>query len=331
MAAGKMSGARESLLAGANLLQLSPDDVDEGVRIGFLHEDIAQALGRTIAQFGQRDPIKVVATPKASRPWRLVTGMHRLVGCRIEGISVLAVEVRGTAEQLEHIQASENVERRNLAPIERAMFVDAFVQATRAHLAEGRGALKQQQIAIKARWDRVKAGESRSEDALTQDVNDTHPILGRVYGWEDSAVEAFGMSRSAIHRDLQLARLLVNPFPDLIEALERHPIVGKNAKQLSAIAQVRDENARRQVIETLIANPEIGADDARVLVGLDRPAGPDATPVAHQKHFNAIKGGWGRLGVTEKRQFLRDHFVGLLTNDLKRELRDRLNEELGDD
>lgn len=76
--------ARGSLLSGANLIELSPHHVDEGARIGFLHEDKAAALGRLMAVDGQRDPIKVVANPKnPERPWRLVTGMHRLIGARM--------------------------------------------------------------------------------------------------------------------------------------------------------------------------------------------------------------------------------------------------------
>lgn len=66
-----MSGA--GLLAGATLFEVSPLHVDEGVRIGFLHEDKAAALGRLMAVDGQRDPIKVVAQPEnADQPWRLV-------------------------------------------------------------------------------------------------------------------------------------------------------------------------------------------------------------------------------------------------------------------
>ena len=52
---------RASLLSGAGLFELSPLHVDEGERIGFLHEDKAAALGRLMAVDGQRDPIKVVA------------------------------------------------------------------------------------------------------------------------------------------------------------------------------------------------------------------------------------------------------------------------------
>lgn len=331
MSAGKMSGARESLLAGANLLALDPQTIDEGQRIGFLHDDKAAALGRLMAVDGQRDPIKVVANRNgADRPWRLVTGMHRMMGARIEGITVHAIEVSGKPEDLAELEASENLHRRPLAPIERAKFTAALVSAAQERIAREHGGLKQHQIAVKARWQRVRDGQVRADDALTEEVGDTCAKIAHVYGWEESVGEALGMSRRSIHNDLQLFRLIIEPFPDLIEALSVHPIVGENASQLRAIAGVRDEALRRQVIEALIANPEIGADDARIIAGVDRPSGPEATPVAHQKHFNAITGGWGRLGASEKRQFLRDHFVGLLTPDLKRELRDRLNAELGE-
>jgi len=321
--------ARLSLLAGANLLELSPDTVDEGERIGFLHDDKAAALGRLMAVDGQRDPIKVVANPKnPDKPWRLVTGMHRLIGARIECITVFAIEVSGKPEDLADLEASENLHRRPLAPIERAKFTAALVQAARDRLAREAGNLSQQKLAIRARWDRVRAGETRADDALTEEVNDTRSNLGRVYGWEESATEALGMSRSAIHRDLELFRLLIEPFPELVEALSRHPVVGENASQLRAIAAVKDEAKRRPVIEALLADDEIGADDARILAGVDRPAGP--APAPYQKHFNAMDGGWSRLGLPEQRRWVRDHFVQKLTLEMKRELRDRLNEELGD-
>jgi ParB family chromosome partitioning protein len=61
------------------------------------------------------------------------------------------------------------------------------------------------------------------------------------------------------------------------------------------------------VIEALLADDEIGADDARILAGVDRAAGP--APLPYQKHFNAIEGGWSRLGTAERKRFLRDKFV----------------------
>lgn len=323
-----MSG-RPSLLSGANLFELAPAHVDEGNRIGFLHEDKAAAIGRLMAVDGQRDPIKVIANPKnPEKPWRLVTGMHRLIGARIECIPVWAIEVSGKPEDLVDLEASENLHRRTPEPIERAKFTAALVQAAQERIAREHGGLKQHQLAVKARWDRVKHGETRVEEALVEEVGDTSANLAHVYGWEESVGEALGMSRRSIHRGLELYRLLIEPFPELAEALSRHPVVGENASQLRSIAQVRNEGDRRKVIEALLADSEIGADDARILAGVGSPAG--ATPVAHQKHFNAIEGGWSRLGVGDRSRFLREKFVQLLTPGQKRELRDQLNTELGE-
>ena len=313
--------------ANAEVMPLDPATIEIPQRIGFLHQDKAAALGRLMAVDGQRDPIKVVAQPKKGKPWRLVTGMHRLTGALIEDIQVFAIEVLGKPEDLAELEASENLHRRPLGPIERAKFTAALVQAAQDRISREHGELKQQKLAVKARWERVRAGESRAEDALTEEVGDTCAKFAHVYGWEESVGEALGMSRRTIHNDLQLFRLLIEPFSDLAEALSKHPVVGENASQLRAIAQVKDEAARRQVIEALLADSEIGADDARILVGVDRPAGPP--PVPYQKHLNAIEGGLSRLARGERSRFLREKFVTLLTDAEKRDLRDRLTEELG--
>ncbi|MGD9472059.1 MAG: hypothetical protein AB7V38_07860, partial [Novosphingobium sp.] len=166
-----MSGA--PLLSSAKLFELSPEHVDAGSRIGFLHEDKAAALGRLMAVDGQRDPIKVVANARnPDKPWRLVTGMHRLIGARIEGITVWAIEVSGKPEDLADLEASENLHRRPLGPIERAKFTAALVQAAQERIAREHGDLKQQKLAVAARWARVKAGEDRAEEALRDEVED---------------------------------------------------------------------------------------------------------------------------------------------------------------
>ncbi|WP_067734449.1 hypothetical protein [Novosphingobium naphthalenivorans] len=319
-----------SLLSNAKLFEIAPDHVDEGERIGFLHEDKAAALGRLMAVDGQRDPIKVVANTKnPEKPWRLVTGMHRLIGARIEGITVWAIEVSGKPEALADLEASENLHRRPLAPIERAKFTAALVQAAQDRIARENGGLKQQQLAVKARWARVKAHEQTAQEALRDEVEDTSRTMQRVYGWEESVGEALGMSRDAIYRDLRIHRLLIDPFPDLTEQLSKHPVVGENAKQLRDIADIKDEAARRRVIEALLADGELSADEAKVQCGVGLIGGPAATPVAHQKHYDAITGGWSRLGTAEKRRFL-PNIASMLTPDMKRDLRDMLSKEIGE-
>ena len=105
-------------------------------------------------------------------------------------------------------------------------------------------------------------------------------------------------------------------------------MVGENASQLKAIADVKEPKHRLQVIERLLDDNELSADEARVQAGIDKPS---TAPIhAYQKHYNAITGGWGRLGRTEQNRFVRDELPGLLSEGQKRILRDRLNEELGD-
>ena len=165
------------VLADAQLLELSPSDILIPERIGFLHEDKAAALGRLMAVDGQRDPIKIVrylpsksieqCVSEGKPPWRLVTGMHRLMGATYEGITIFAIEVSGKAEDLADLEASENLHRRPLGPIERAKFTAALVRAAQERIAREHGELSHQKLGAKVRWERVKRQEIGAEEALT--------------------------------------------------------------------------------------------------------------------------------------------------------------------
>lgn len=321
--------SRGSLLADAKLFELSPHHVDEGDRIGFLHDDKAAAIGRLMAVDGQRDPIKVVSNPKSpDRPWRLVTGMHRLIGARIECIPVWAIEVSGKPEELADLEASENLHRRPLQPIERAKFTAALVQAAQERVARESGGLKQQQLAVRARWDRVKAGETRVEEALNDEVGYAVQRLHSVYSWEESVGEALGMSRRSIHNDLQLFRLLIEPFPELVEQLSKHPTIGENASALREIAQVKNEADRRKVVAVLLDDEHLSVEMARATVGIMRPGGP--APTAEQKIVNAVIGNLSRLSATAQKHHLAGIVRSLKSDEVKRQLRDQLNAELGE-
>lgn len=318
------------LLGNATLSELSPLQVDEGTRIGFLHEDKAAALGRLMAVDGQRDPIKVVANRKgAQKPWKLVTGMHRLIGARIECITIWAIEVSGKPEDLADLEASENLHRRPLAPIERAKFVHALCEAATMRLARENGKISWQKAGIQKRWDRVKAGEMRADQALQDEANDSADKMSAVYGWQESAADAFGLDARTIRRALELYRLIVEPFPDLVEPLAQHPVVGENASQLKAIAEVQDVAKRRLIIETLLADSELSADEARVQCGIGSAAA-GATPLPHMKHVNAVVGNISRLTATLQKRHLPEIVAAFKTDDVKRQLRDLLNRELGE-
>ena len=323
---------RASLLSGATLFEVAPDHVDEGDRIGFLHEDKAAALGRLMAVDGQRDPIKVVANKKnAEKPWRLVTGMHRLIGARIECMTVWAIEVKSGADDLSDLEASENRHRRSFRPLERAKFTAALVNAAKARLAHEHGGLKQQQLAVKTRWARAKAHELTAEKALSEEVDDTCRLSRRVYGWEESVADALDMGRDAIYDDLKLYRLLIEPFGSMMAALDAHPIVGGSRKQLLSLASKGDDNIRRRAVELLLENPDMDAATAAERAMPDAP--PSRAPTTFEKFSDQVFNGWGRLDLEGKRRFIEsDRFLNMFkTPDLRQRALTRLNGEQSDD
>lgn len=313
---------------GETVLRIAPSEIHVPKRLGLYFPDKAAALGRLMAIHGQRTPITVrKSAGKVTEPWTLVVGMHRLNGARLEELPhVFALErIGGNAADSLDEEASENLDRRDQPPLERAIFIYATCEAAKARL----GNVPQQKLAAKARWDRVKAGEIRAEQALQEESDDAADTMSAAYGWMDSVAEAFGRDKRTIRRALTLYRLLIEPFPDLTQALSDHPVVGNNAAQLKLLAEIRDEAQRRAVIELLLADKELSADEARVQSGIDQ-AGADATPLPYQKFYNQIEGGWQRLALPQRRQFIPNIVAMLHTAELKRELRDRLNKELGE-
>jgi len=323
-----------SILDGAEILKIDPDDIDVDLsgRIGFYFEDKARAFGRLMAVDGQRDLVKVSRSePGTEQPWRLHVGLHRTMGARHEGFPIFAIEVSGTPEQLAELETSENLHRRKMEPIEQAKMVAAFATAMQERLAREHGDISQQQIAIRARWDAARGVRQLTEKALHDECADTDDTMSRVYGWQETAAEAFGFDKRTIQRAIRINRLLIEPFDsETVRALADHPVVGKNQKQLLDLTAIVSELKRREVVEILLADRSLSADDARVQAGVASNNGKDAPRRPIEKYRNQITGGWERLSLGEKRRFIPDLATMLHTAELKRAMRDRLNKELGD-
>jgi ParB-like chromosome segregation protein Spo0J len=285
-----------------NVLQIAVDDIVVGDRIGILWPDKAAALGQLIAACGQRTPINIRANgPKAAKPWTLVAGWHRLEGAKLAGLRVIdAIQVYGDFREIE---AEENLHRRNLAPIERACFVRAVADAAEARLKDQHGDLTAQEIGIRKRWADVKAkapGVERDETLNDAEADHTSANLALVYGWADATAEALGFSRRSIFRDLALHRAIVAPFPDLYEALARHPIVGENASALREIASYA-EPSRRAIIEGLIQAPDMTL--AQALEGLALKAGKAPTPTGATKYMDNAGSNIARLTLGQQKDW----------------------------
>ncbi|NML88381.1 ParB N-terminal domain-containing protein [Sphingobium sp. TB-6] len=296
------TAAKEITPVVASVFQIAPEDIQVDDRIGLFWPDKAAALGKLMALDGQHEPIKVRKNgARAKKPWTLVVGLHRLEGAKLEGFRAIdAIEAFGDARQLRDIEASENLHRRSLAPIERACFVRAVADASEARLKDQHGDLSPEQIAVRARWDAMRAkapGVERDDDLNEAEADHTSANLALVYGWADETAEALGLSRRAMFRDLALHRAIVAPFPDLYRDLAKHP-VAENASALREIAAIKDLANRRSLIEGLISNPELTLAQAKEGLGLSSSAAP--APTGATKFMNNTTANLARLSAGDQ-------------------------------
>ncbi len=285
------------------VLQIPLDDIEVGERLGAFWPVTAAAIGRLMVEDGQNEPIKVRKNgPRAAKPWTLVAGLHRLEGARLEQLRAIdAIIVSGDEKALRRIEASENIERGSRSPLERANFVRAIADAAEVRVNDQHEGLSQQEIAIRKRWAEMQAkapGVERDDDLTDAEADHTSANLALVYGWADETADGLGMSRRAMFRDLALHRAIVAPFPQLWRALATHPVVGENASALHKIAGIKDEGSRRDLIEGLIAAPEMTLDQALEGLGLSRPVAPAATGAT--KFMNGTTSNLARLSAGDQ-------------------------------
>ena len=286
--------------ANAEVLTLDPTTIDADMsgRIGLYYPDKCHALAALISVHGQNDPIKVVKA-KGKYAWRLVAGLHRLQACMSLGINVCAIEIIGRDDvALEQIQASENVDRRELEPLERALFVRAVATAARLRVLKEHGVDNDKALAAKAkaRAGKVQYSELDKADEVAElaGVNLTH-----AYGWREKTAAALGLDLNALKRSMRIHRMIIEPFPEMIDAFKDHP-VAKVADSLLKIAAIKSEVSRRRVIEILLDGPK----DLGMAMQMAGVTDVKVAPEPYAKFSSQVLGGWSRLGTADRRKLI---------------------------
>jgi uncharacterized ParB-like nuclease family protein len=308
--------AHPPYFSNAEVMSIDPTtvDADFGGRIGLYYPAKCHALAALISAHGQNDPIKVVLVRKGK--WRLVAGLHRLQACISLGISVRAIEVAGDAAELAHIQASENVDRRELEPLERALFVHAVAEAAKARVLAEHGVENEQQLGGLKRQNKVQYSDIEKADEVAEAAGVN---LTRAYGWREETAAALGLDLNALKRSMRIHRMICAPFPEMIDAFKDHP-VAKVADSLLKIAAIKSEVTRRRVIEILLAGPK----DLGFAMQSAGVTEVKAAPDAYAKFSSQILGGWGRLGVAERRKFIPE-LVAAIPEGMRALLREELD------
>ncbi|SER09429.1 ParB/RepB/Spo0J family partition protein [Sphingobium sp. YR768] len=250
------TAAKKVVETARTVMALSPNDILVGERLGAFWPDKAAGLGALIAQDGQIVPIVVRPSgprARAETPWTLVAGHHRLEGVRLQGLATINAIVADDAADLAAIEAMENM-RPNRSPIERACFVRAIADAAERRMQGQHEGLSQQQIAVRARWDAMRAkapGVERDDDLNDAEVDHTAANFATVYGWQDATAEALGMSKRTIRDDLALYRALVAPFPGLCRRTRRAAPGADRTVAASMVLAARDGARSRRGAQRL--------------------------------------------------------------------------------
>lgn len=260
------------------ILILDPNDIDtdEANRIGQFFPLKAEGLACRMDVDGQLEPIAVArAGNKAKKPWKLIYGRHRHWACLSRGRMVEARVVSGSAEQLKRMQASEQLDRREMTVLEHAMFVAAVAEVAQAQVLAAHGVTSVQALGAARTNARGKSAPSvmRSDGdahfahpgstsdelaAADADAEAALDNLSNAYGWRQEVCDAVGYGVDKVKRFLRIHRQLVVPFPDLMEALKEHP-VADNASALLKLASMAKEG-REAELRALIDGPSEPAE-----------------------------------------------------------------------
>lgn len=311
------------------VLELDPATIDISGRVGLFFPEKAEAYAALMARDGQRTPITVRRNgSRAKLPWTLVAGLHRHRGCEIAGLKFRALAVEGDDDALKAVQASENLDRRDLSPLERAMFVAAVADAAKARLLKLHGGKSQQQIAaeigVSERSVKMTERSNERSDILSQRSNDRTekvqftPVekadadadgsavaLADVYRWNEATAAACGLSIRDLQRSLRIYRIIVEPNRDLMDAIKDHAVAQNASALLSICAQGNDPANVRAIVEWLIAHPDAKtADEAMLALELmpSRGSAAAAPATGDTKFLNGMQSNLQRLSLNGQRR-----------------------------
>lgn len=269
------------------IVLLQPEQIDASSRLLPIDPVWVEALAAMMKADGQLTPVEVCRLPGRTT-YTLVTGGHRHAAAEKAGLPLRAEVITNDATERKLREASENVNRRSLPPLDRAKAIAELVAVQK--LARG---LEPEQDG------RAASAHARWQDTLEAEASDANDILSLAYGWVDRVAEQAGVHKRAIYRDIELLRRIP---ASIAEALRRrdHPVF-HNAAQLKALAGLEPAEQSKVLGLLLHADAVIsGAPFEKVTDAVAAMRGRTA-PLPQDKRRNAFVGTFGRMPLAEKK------------------------------
>ena len=228
-----------------------------------------EALAGMIQISGQHQPI--VLRPHGDDRYWLVAGEHRFAAVARNGApDILAIVRELTDDEARLVEIDENLIRRELGPLDRALF-----------LAER-----------KRVWERLHPETRDGGDRKSSDFKGKNQIAKLAIRFSEDVAEKVGLSERSVQRACEIAAGL---RPDTLVDLRR-TYLADHQRDLETFSKLPLEG-QRIALEKLTSG---AAETIKSALATETEERDGPAPVTAEK----LLGLWSRMGAKERRQFL---------------------------
>jgi hypothetical protein len=253
------------------VIEIPADEIVIGERLRPVTPERVAIMKGYLQAEGQKNPVQVCRLPGMQK-YTVVTGAHRVKALQEMGERALAIVVGNSREERETREIVENLHRTDMTPLERAEFLGTYAERRRDEFLGGR---TQQELAVRARWERDKQKASKEE------ADDTAAIMAGVFGWTDEVVQKAGLSARTLRRDMMLFKGIpphVRRGLQGVEGADNQSLLLKFAglplivqERLLRQCQKGDFAGLKEALKSLEpAKPQMTAQDRLFVEALDR-------------------------------------------------------------
>lgn len=267
--------------------------------VGLIEEAAVECLAARLEIEGLHTPIWVRRNGNAAKVrWSVIAGRHRLLAARSLGWTEIAAEERAgpgsKSVELRRLQVIENLDRRTMRPIERALFLMDRWREVAATLPSP-VPTSQQESAVRERW------------AYCSPLANT-PVADRTLADAETA-QSCASSVGTIRRYRRIFEKIVGDLPDLYAQLNAHPL-GVELSAMSTLASIRMAYTRRQAAQALLSRLDWKSmEEVLVAAGIAASTGNRRDP---NNHGQKMKDAWSIMPSPDRRAHV-DWLAGEVT------------------
>lgn len=244
-------------------------------RLRPVNDDYVELIAASLAERGQDTPIKVGPADAEGRH-RLIAGGHRVAAAEMLGWAAIdAIIAEATGLEADLMEVDENLMRRELSPLDRAVF------------------LARRKTIYEALHPTTKRGGSRPS-------GQTDKLVGLPPAFRTETAQRLGLDARSIERSVRRAALVADN-PALHAALARSPVANSGSELDRLLEHPAAERAR--LIAALIREDRPARSVAAAIAETAGPA-PTTKAAEQQTQFQRLMEAWRKADRRARDMFL---------------------------